>query len=86
LVQQDVAFALPGAAPSWPDSDVARIADLIAPGGDAYIVLSNLGAISGASRPEWASRKRPSGSSYRRTLSEPTRSWDLNWRCMPTKV
>lgn len=47
LVQQDIAFALPGGiARSWPDSDIMRIADLIAHGGDAYIVLSNLGAES----------------------------------------
>jgi phosphatidylserine/phosphatidylglycerophosphate/cardiolipin synthase-like enzyme len=45
MVQQDVAFALPGGEkPSWPNSDLERIADLLAAGGEVFIVLSNQGA------------------------------------------
>jgi phosphatidylserine/phosphatidylglycerophosphate/cardiolipin synthase-like enzyme len=45
MIQQDVAFALNGVDPIWPDAALERIADLITQrGGDAYIVLSNFGA------------------------------------------
>jgi len=47
MVQQDVAFALPGALGiSWPDSDIRRMLDLLAKGGDVFLVLSNEGAKS----------------------------------------
>jgi phosphatidylserine/phosphatidylglycerophosphate/cardiolipin synthase-like enzyme len=47
MVQQDVGFTAEGlTAPMWPDSDIERLADLIAHGGDVYMVLSNLGASS----------------------------------------
>ena len=45
MVQQDVAFAVNGIDPIWPDAALERISDLITQRrGDAYIVLSNLGA------------------------------------------
>lgn len=45
MVQQDMAFALPGALGlSWPDSDLRRMLDLLARGGDVFLVLSNEGA------------------------------------------
>ncbi|MGZ6317345.1 MAG: hypothetical protein ACXWNQ_08805 [Anaerolineales bacterium] len=45
IIQQDVAFAVDGIDPVWPDAALERISDLITQrGGDVYIVLSNLGA------------------------------------------
>jgi len=45
IIQQDVAFALDGIDPVWPDAALERISDLVTQrGGDVYIVLSNLGA------------------------------------------
>ena len=47
MVQQDIAFALPGVLGiSWPDSDMRRMLDLLAKGGDVFLVLSNEGAKS----------------------------------------
>lgn len=46
MIQQDVAFALAGAAePSWPESALDRLAGLISDkNGDVFLVLSNYGA------------------------------------------
>jgi phosphatidylserine/phosphatidylglycerophosphate/cardiolipin synthase-like enzyme len=45
MIQQDVAFAVSGIDPIWPDAVLERLSDLITSGGgDVYIVLSNLGA------------------------------------------
>jgi len=45
MIQQDVAFAVKGMDPVWPDAALERVADLITQrGGDVYIVLSNIGA------------------------------------------
>jgi len=45
MIQQDVAFAVNGIDPVWPDAVLERVADLITQRhGDAYIVVSNVGA------------------------------------------
>jgi phosphatidylserine/phosphatidylglycerophosphate/cardiolipin synthase-like enzyme len=52
IVQQDIGFFLPGvpgftypAGVTYPESTLERIADFLLGGGDAYIVLSNYGAV-----------------------------------------
>lgn len=44
MVQQDIGFSIAGSRPTWPDTVLARFADLIARQGDVYLVLSNLRA------------------------------------------
>ena len=57
MVQQDVAFALNGIDPIWPDAALERISDLITRQfGDAYIVLSNLGAAGAVGRYSYGIR------------------------------
>ena len=57
MIQQDVAFALNGIDPIWPDAVLERISDLITErDGDAYIVLSNVGAAGAVGRYSYGVR------------------------------